>query len=137
MLSSSWVWWAILRILFPIFIIGITAKGNTKNAIIDKVRNTITSAIQVLERQEKPETPKPKEKTIDLPDSGEKFQVCKTDKPDVYHVHQSNKYVSTCLIPNMKTSRYMQDTFEDKQIGEMVTMNMKLHVNTNKYYPII
>jgi hypothetical protein len=107
------------------------------NAIIDKVRNIITSTIQVLERQDKPETPKPKEKTIDLPDSGEKFQVCKTDKPDVYHVHQNNKYVSTCLIPNMKTSRYMQDTFEDKQIGEMVTMNMKLHVNTNKYYPII
>ena len=69
--------------------------------------------------------------------SGDKFQVCKTDKPDVYHVHQGNKYVSTCLIPNMKTSRYMQDAFEDKQIGEMVTMNMKLHVNTNKYYPII
>lgn len=77
-----------------------------------------------------PKEEKPKE-------SGDKFQVCKTDKPDVYHVHQSNKYVSTCLIPNMKTSRYMQDMFEDKQIGEMVTMNMKLHVNTNKYYPII
>jgi hypothetical protein len=69
--------------------------------------------------------------------SADTFQVCKTDKPDVYHVHQRNKYVSTCLIPNMKTSRYMQDLFEDKQNGEMITMNMKLHVNTNKYYPII
>jgi hypothetical protein len=104
------------------------------NVTIDKVKNTISSTIQVLE---KPETPKPKEKTIDLPNSSEKFQVCKTDKPDVYHVYQSNKYVSTCLIPNMKTSRYMQDLFENKQISEMITMNMKLHVNTNKYYPII
>jgi hypothetical protein len=78
-----------------------------------------------------PKEEKPKEEICD------KFQVCKTDKPDVYHVYQSNKYVSTCLIPNMKTSRYMQDMFEDKQTGEMITMNMKLHVNTNKYYPII
>ena len=69
--------------------------------------------------------------------SGDKFQVCKTDKPDVYHVYQSNKYVSTCLISNMKTSLHMQNVFEHKQISEMVTMNMKLHVNTNKYYPII
>ena len=68
---------------------------------------------------------------------GDKFQVCKTDKPDVYHVHQSNKYISTCLISNMKTSLYMQNVFDHKQISEMVTMNMKLHVNTNKYYPII
>lgn len=112
-------------------------------AVISKVRNMITSAIQVLEKPEKPETPKaqevvkPKEKTIDLQEPGNKLQVCKTDKPDVYHVYQSNKYVSTCLIPNMKTSRYMQDLFETKQIGEMVTMNMKLHANTSKYYPII
>ena len=110
------------------------------------------------QQKEKISTPKyqplPKEKTIDIvpvvpspknqpkeekpkEEIGDKFQVCKTDKPDVYHVYQSNKYVSTCLIPNMKTSRYMQDMFEDKQTGEMVTMNMKLHVNTNKYYPII
>ena len=82
-------------------------------------------------KEEKPKEEKPKEETVD------KFQVCKTDKPDVYHVYQSNKYVSTCLIPSMKTSLYMQNVFENKQIGEMVTMNMKLHVNTNKYYPIV
>jgi hypothetical protein len=86
--------------------------------------------------------PQPKEKIIDTVISSkeetcDKFQVCKTDKPDVYHVYQSNKYVSTCLISNMKTSLHMQNVFEHKQISEMVTMNMKLHVNTNKYYPII
>jgi hypothetical protein len=86
--------------------------------------------------------PQPKEKTIDTiispkEETCDKFQVCKTDKPDVYHVYQSNKYISTCLISNMKTSLHMQNVFEHKQISEMVTMNMKLHVNTNKYYPII
>ena len=87
--------------------------------------------------------PQPKEKIIDTvkqpvkEETLDKFQVCKTDKPDVYHVYQNNKYVSTCLISNMKTSLHMQNVFEHKQIGEMVTMNMKLHVNTNKYYPII
>jgi hypothetical protein len=63
------------------------------------------------------------------------FKVCKTDKPDVYHVYQNSKYSSTCLIPNMKTSRYMQDLFENKNIGETVHMNMKLHEKTGKYYP--
>ena len=85
----------------------------------------------VITPKNQPKKEKPQEETVD------KFQVCKTDKPDVYHVYQSNKYVSTCLIPSMKTSLYMQNIFENKQIGEMVTMNMKLHVNTNKYYPII
>jgi hypothetical protein len=63
------------------------------------------------------------------------FKVCKTDKPDVYHVYQNGKYSSTCLIPNMKTSRYMQDLFENKNIGETVSMDMKLHEKTGKYYP--
>ena len=63
------------------------------------------------------------------------FKVCKTDKPDVYHVYQNGKYSSTCLIPNMKTSRYMQDLFEHKNIGETVPMDMKLHEKTGKYYP--
>ena len=65
------------------------------------------------------------------------FKVCKTDKPDVYHVYQNGKYISTCLIPNMKTSRYMQDLFETKNIGETLTMDMKLHEKTGKYYPNI
>ena len=63
------------------------------------------------------------------------FKVCKTDKPDVYHVYQNGKYTSTCLIPNMKTSLYMQDLFENKNIGETVKMDMKLHEKTGKYYP--
>lgn len=65
------------------------------------------------------------------------FKVCKTDKPDVYHVYQNGKYSSTCLIPNMKTSRYMQDLFENKNIGETIPMDMKLHERTGKYYPNI
>jgi len=78
-----------------------------------------------------------KEKVIDLPSPSSSFNVCKTDKPDVYHVYQHKKYLSTCLIPNMKTSRYMQNVFEDKSLNEMVSMNMKLHTNTNRYYPVI
>ena len=66
-----------------------------------------------------------------------KFKVSKTDKPDVYHVYENGKYISTCLIPNMKTSRYMQDLFENKNIGEQIIMNMKLHEKTGKYYPNI
>jgi hypothetical protein len=65
------------------------------------------------------------------------FKVCKTDKPDVYHVYQNGKYLSTCLIPNMKTSRYMQDLFENKNIGETVSIDMKIHEKTGKYYPSI
>lgn len=84
-----------------------------------------------------PEVPQVKEKVIDLPSPSSTFNVCKTDKPDVYHVYQHKKYLSTCLIPNMKTSRYMQNVFEDKSLNEMVSMNMKLHTNTNRYYPVI
>jgi hypothetical protein len=83
------------------------------------------------------EVPQVKEKVIDIPSPTSSFHVCKTDKPDVYHVYQHKKYLSTCLIPNMKTSRYMQTVFEDKSLNEMVSMNMKLHTNTNRYYPVI
>jgi len=83
------------------------------------------------------EVPQVKEKVIDLPSPSSSFYVCKTDKPDVYHVYQHKKYLSTCLIPNMKTSRYMQSVFEDKSSNDMVSMNMKLHTNTNRYYPVI
>ena len=108
-------------------------KTNPKPLIIE---NTKEESRSVKIKSPKPvfvEAKKVKEKVIDLPINS--FQVCKTDKPDVYHVFQNKKYISTCLIPNMKTSRYMQDLFEHKQIDEMVNMDMKLHVNTNRYYP--
>jgi hypothetical protein len=63
------------------------------------------------------------------------FSVCKTDKPDVYHVYKNKKYVSTCLIPNLKTSKYMQDLFENKGVNDMIPMDMKVHEKSGKYYP--
>jgi hypothetical protein len=80
-----------------------------------------------------PKQPRFSTETVNKAESS--FKVCKTDKPDVYHVYQNDKYTSTCLIPNMKTSLYMQDLFENKNIGETVKMDMKLHETTGKYYP--
>jgi hypothetical protein len=74
-----------------------------------------------------------KEKVID----SFEFTVCKTDKPDVYYVYKGSEQISTCLISNLKTSRYMQDVFEHKNIGERIGMNLKLHENTKRYIPII
>ena len=108
-------------------------KTNPKPLIIE---NSKEESRPVKIKSPKPvfvEAKKVKEKVIDLPTNS--YQVCKTDKPDVYHVFQNKKYISTCLIPNMKTSRYMQELFEHKQIDEMVSMDMKLHINTNRYYP--
>ncbi len=73
-----------------------------------------------------------KEKVID----SFEFTVSKTDKPDVYYVYKDNKQISTCLISNLKTSRYMQDVFENKSIGEQIGMNLKLHENTKRYIPV-
>lgn len=110
----------------------VTVRSQTVNTNNDQVTVGLSNRVKTIDL---PIVEKPKEET--KKENADNFQVCKTDKPDVYHVYQSNKYISTCLIPNMKTSRYMQDLFETKQIGEMVYMNMKLHINTNKYYPII
>ena len=74
-----------------------------------------------------------KEKVID----NFEFTVCKTEKPDVYYVYKGNKQFSSCLISNLKTSLYMQNVFEHKNIGECIGMNLKLHESTKRYIPII
>jgi hypothetical protein len=74
-----------------------------------------------------------KEKVID----NFEFTVCKTEKPDVYYVYKGDKQFSSCLISNLKTSLYMQNVFEHKNIGDRIGMNLKLHENTKRYIPII
>jgi hypothetical protein len=73
-----------------------------------------------------------KEKVID----SFQFTVSKTEKPDVYYVYKGDKQISTCLISNLKTSLYMQDIFEHKNIGERIGMNLKLHESTKRYIPV-
>lgn len=73
-----------------------------------------------------------KEKVID----SFEFTVSKTEKPDVYYVYKGGLQISTCLISNLKTSRYMQDVFEHKNIGERIGMNLKLHESTKRYIPV-
>ncbi len=73
-----------------------------------------------------------KEKVIDTFE----FTVAKTEKPDVYYVYKDSEQISSCLISNLKTSRYMQDVFENKNIGERIGMNLKLHESTKRYIPI-
>jgi hypothetical protein len=80
----------------------------------------------------KPQKPY-KEKVID----SFEFTVSKTEKPDVYYVYKEGKQISSCLISNLKTSRYMQDVFEHKNIGECIGMNLKLHESTKRYIPVI
>ncbi len=79
----------------------------------------------------KPQT-KLKEKVID----SFEFTVSKTEKPDVYYVYKDNKQISSCLISNLKTSLYMQNVFEHKNIGERIGMNLKLHESTKRYIPV-
>jgi hypothetical protein len=74
-----------------------------------------------------------KEKVI----GGFEFTVCKTEKPDVYYVYKGDKQFSSCLISNLKTSLYMQNVFEHKNIGDRIGMNLKLHESTKRYIPII
>lgn len=66
-----------------------------------------------------------------------KYLVCKTDKPEIYHVYNQNKYLATCLIPNIKTSQYMNSVFENLSIGKFIELSLKLHDKSNKYIPII
>ncbi len=65
------------------------------------------------------------------------FKVCKTDKPEIYHVYNNGKQISTCLIPNIKTSKYMNILFEEKDIGEFIELEMRLHEKSGKYIPFI
>ncbi len=65
------------------------------------------------------------------------YLVCKTDKPEIYHVYNDKQYVSTCLIPNIKTSKFMNSTFEHLPIGKCVELKLKLHEKSNKYIPVI
>jgi hypothetical protein len=65
------------------------------------------------------------------------YFVCKTDKPDVYHVLSAQgQYVSSCLIPNMKISKCMDNLFEHKKIHEPVRMpNLTRHEKSGKFIP--
>jgi hypothetical protein len=119
----------------------ITITSNVKPVVETQVveqKPTVTKDLpKVIE--EKPKATKDLPKVIEQKPKATKpaleFSVCKTDKPDVYHVYKNSKYVSTCLIPNMKTSKYMQDLFENKGVNDMIPMDMKLHEKSGKYYP--
>jgi hypothetical protein len=106
-----------------------------KQVIEKQVVDTPFSDKQVVDKpytkSEKPK--KPKEKVID----NYEFTVSKTEKPDVYYVYKGNNHISTCLISTLKISRYMQDVFENKNVGERIPMNLKLHEGTKKYIPLI
>ena len=63
-------------------------------------------------------------------------EVCKTDKPDVYHVYLKGQHVSSCLIPNIKISKFMYELFEHKNLYQLVAMkNLTLHEKSGKYIP--
>lgn len=67
-----------------------------------------------------------------------KLHVAKTNKPDVYWIYNNEKvYISTCLIPNIKISSYMNKHFSNKAIDETIEMVLKYHEKTKKYIPII
>jgi hypothetical protein len=87
----------------------------------------------LIEKQTVSKPKKIKEKVID----NYEFTVAKTEKPDVYYVYKENNHISTCLISTLKISRYMQDVFEHKNVGERIPMNLKLHEGTKKYIPLI
>ena len=86
-----------------------------------------------IEKQVADKPKKIKEKVID----NYEFTVAKTEKPDVYYVYKGNNYISACLISTLKISRYMQDVFEHKNVGERIPMSLKLHEGTKKYIPLI
>ncbi len=64
------------------------------------------------------------------------YSVCKTEKPEVYHVYNKEHYISTCLIPSMKVSKTMSALFEEKAIGEFIQMKMEKHEKSGKWIPI-
>ena len=71
-------------------------------------------------------------------EEAECFQVCKTEKPDVYHVYLKGQHVSSCLIPNIKISKFMYDFFEHKNLHQLVAMkNLTRHEKSGKYIPYI
>jgi hypothetical protein len=66
------------------------------------------------------------------------YLVCKTDKSDVYWVYNKNKeYISTCLIPNIKTSKYMNELFSSRSSSNFLELELKYHEKTSKYIPVI
>jgi hypothetical protein len=104
--------------------------SNGSNIVVSEKTETVAPAKP---KEKVVVTKKPKEKVIDRFE----FTVSKTEKPDVYYVYSGDKQISTCLISNLKTSRYMQDLFEHKNIGERIGMDLKLHENTKRYIPVI
>lgn len=110
-------------------------KSPPKEEVARKSVSPETVARKSLPKEEvvlkKPHKPL-KEKVID----SFEFTVSKTEKPDVYYVYKDSVQFSTCLISNLKTSRYMQDVFEHKNIGERISMDLKLHESTKRYIPV-
>ena len=86
-----------------------------------------------------PPPPPPQQKQKQTTKQPVEYFVCKTDKPDVYHVMTAQgQYVSSCLIPNIKISKFMYDTFEHKSMHELVRMtNLTRHEKTGKFIPTL
>lgn len=103
----------------------VTSKSTPKEEVVHK---SVSEKTVVAKMPQKPL----KEKVID----SFEFTVSKTEKPDVYYVYKDGEQISSCLISNLKTSRYMQDVFEHKNIGERIGMNLKLHESTKRYIPV-
>jgi hypothetical protein len=83
-------------------------------------------------------TPKANTELVGKSDKPNVYLVCKTDKPDVYWVYNKDKeYISTCLIPNIKTSKYMNDLFSSKATNNFLELELKYHEKTSKYIPVI
>jgi hypothetical protein len=83
-------------------------------------------------------TPKANSELVSKSDKSNIYLVCKTDKPDVYWVYNKDKeYISTCLIPNIKTSKYMNDLFSSKATNNFLELELKYHEKTSKYIPVI
>jgi hypothetical protein len=66
-----------------------------------------------------------------------KFFVKKTSDPDVYELYDSDKYFGIACIPNMKTSKYMKQIFQDKNIVTKVELDLEYSERFGKYIPVI
>lgn len=66
-----------------------------------------------------------------------KFMVKKTSDPDVYELYDNEKYFGIACIPNMKTSKYMKNIFQDKNIVTKVELELEYSPRFEKYIPVI
>jgi hypothetical protein len=70
--------------------------------------------------------------------STKKFQVRKTNNPDVYELFDgTGSYVDIACVPSLKISKYMRTLFASKNIIDKVDLEFEYSDKFNKWVPIV